>query len=482
MKRLLAVAAVLAAGASVLSACDDVNNIVRKSQAEVLTGAQLPGLTGTDPDLIVAFAHSRPNSTPTWTQIPVQIDERRLVDFGVAPSSNSTAGTTGTVYGSTALSGVSLLQYADPNTFVGADPNATFDVDDELVFMVEDAGGKPRTEETDEPAGVVAGSGVQVELADPLSTDGDKAWVYLFVSNGSLTPSAGEDYVDYDFNLTSGTYNTTYKRADGPNPETSVVTTDAYQINLTDRWFERDWRVTADGASGAEILDGVKNQFGLSTCARSNVTFADAEGAFVANIDGPVRAIRSYVGANSGPLTQRTHIFYREHEDELTDLRVHPIPGVMDFIDFNSAAIGMTYRSSVVPGGVPIDGVLDGSVGIALPTWELASGSQGGVTTVTDFDTSVVVAGGFENAVDWFYRDQASPPETACWGDSSFYGASGSFVVQSIPNTDPRSTPFDTLQSRRHTRFSGPTTTGTDAQAWSDQIATPLTTTVTDYP
>jgi hypothetical protein len=479
MKRLLASCVVAAVGAALVTACDDVNTVVRASAPQVMTGAQLPSLVGTDPDLIVAFAHSRVGGTPTWTQIPVQVDERKVVDFGVAPGSNATAGTTGTVYGSTALSGVTALQYADTGTFVGPDANAGFDADDELVFMVEDAGGKPRPGEETEPGGVVSGSGVQIQLGDPLGDD-DQAWVHLFVSDGSLAPSAGADYVDYDFNLTSGAYKTTYRRADGPNPETSVVTTDAYEVRLTDRWFLTDWRISVDDATGVDILDGVKNQFALSSCARSNVTFADAEGAFVANIDGPVRAIRSYVGANSGPLTQRTHIFYRDREDSLTDLRVHAIPAVMDFIDLNSAASGMTYRSSVAPAGVTINGVSD-PIGTDLPDWELASGAPGSVITVTDFDTSIVVPGGFETAVDWLYRDQLSPPNAPCWGDASYYGASGSWVVQTIPNTDPRDTPFQTLQSRRHTRFTAPAATAADAEAWSTQLDTPLTVTISPY-
>ena len=59
------------------------------------------------------------------------------------------------------------------------------------------------------------------------------------------------------------------------------------------------------------MLDGHKAHFWFSICARSNATFAYAEGAFIANIDGPIRAIRSYIGANSGLKTQRTEIFYR---------------------------------------------------------------------------------------------------------------------------------------------------------------------------
>ena len=69
-----------------------------------------------------------------------------------------------------------------------------------------------------------------------------------------------------------------------------------------------------------------------------------------------MRAIRSYIGANSGPLTQREHIFYEQREDIRTFLRVHAIPGRADFFDYSSAASGMTYRNNLNTGGVTIDG------------------------------------------------------------------------------------------------------------------------------
>ena len=71
----------------------------------------------------------------------------------------------------------------------------------------------------------------------------------------------GKDYVDYGFRLTSGEYKPTYRRADGPNPETSTVTTGAYEIGFSDRWFFDALAITAGGASGAEILDGFKFGF-----------------------------------------------------------------------------------------------------------------------------------------------------------------------------------------------------------------------------
>ena len=111
--------------------------------------------------------------------------------------------------------------------------------------------------------------------------------------------------------------------------------------------------------NGPDILDRNKALFAPGVCGRSEDTFDDAEGAFLANINGPVRAIRSYIGANSGPYTERTHIFYAQREDIVTDLRVHPIPGVMSFFDYSNAAIGMQYTNDRNLAGVPIDGVPD---------------------------------------------------------------------------------------------------------------------------
>ncbi len=472
--------AALVVGASLLAGCDDVSTVVRPDEPAVLVGADLPDLMGLAPGRIVAFAHTRSGDVPVWRQIPVQVDERKVVDFGSQPGSNASAGVTGTVYG-TAPIGVTALQYADPGTFVGADPNATFDADDELVVMVADAGGKVRSGEESEPAGVVAGSGVVVQLDDPLGDD-DQGWVHLFESTGSLAPSAGADYVDYDFDLTSGPYATTYKRATGPNPETSVATTAAYRIGFTDRWTEDSWQITAGGATGVDVLDGVKARFALSTCGRSNKTFREAEGAFVANIDGPVRAIRSYVGANSGPLTQRTHLLYRDREVVITDLRVHDIPAIMDFIDYSAAGYGMTYSSSAYPAGVPIDGVPDPSIGTALPDWQLATGAQGSVLVTEDLESTLLTgATTLDTLANGFHLDDAATTVDQCWGDADFIGASGVSFVTPIPNTDPREVPFATFRTHRTLRFSGPGATAAEAAEWAADVRTPLTVTVTPY-
>ena len=166
-----------------------------------------------------------------------------------------------------------------------------------------------------------------------------------------------------------------------------------------------------------------------------------------------MRAIRSYVGANSGPLTQRTHLMYRERTDVVTDLRVHAIPAIMDFLDYSAAAQGMTYRSSTLPGGVAIDGVQDAVPG-SFPTWEAANGAPGpGVHRQRGARrTPRASSRGRSASTGTRWRR----PRLQCWGDGSYFGASGSWVQAEIPNTDPRTTPFSTLTSSRVTQFGPP--------------------------
>ncbi len=440
--------ALAGATAVALSACfvpGPTSKLAQSADPVVITGSQVPALVGSPPGDIVAF-----RNTPTagWQQIPVQVDERAVVNFGT------------TYHG--AANSVNVLTYTDPGTWAGADPNPMLDADDEIAFMARDAGGRPAA--FSEPAGVVHGSGQQLRVID--LTDNSVGAVYLFRRSGTLDPGAGKHYVQYDFSLASGDYRTTYQFADGPNPENSRVTTPYYSHHFGDRWQSDELEITAPGSSGVDILDRHKNLFAPSTCGRSEDTFDDAEGAFVVNKVGPVRAIRSYIGANSGPNTQRTHIFYDRREDITTDLRVHAIPSVMDFFDYSPAAIGMKYSNSVNPAGVTIDGVPDALTG-GLPSWELVDGPQGSmaITTVLRTSYSPVTTASY-------YLDDAAPTTTQCTGDAFAYGASGSWVTNAIPCTDPALGCADTLTTTRVLWFDSPGRTAADAardRAFTDQ-------------
>ncbi len=438
----------------------------------VIQGSALPKLGGVSSGQLVAFRYRDPkHGKGRFKQVPVQLDERMLVDFGAPATGSNPPRNDGTVYGTTPI-GQTVLQYADPNTFVGADPNAGLDGDDEVALIAADAGDKA-DKHAKRPKGTI-GPSSRVKITDPLG--GPNGFVYLYRSDGSLDPSAGSDYVDYEFRLTSGDYKTTYRRADGPNPETSTITTADYSIGFSDRWFYDALAIKAGGATGADILDGFKFGFSPATCTRSEATFNDAEGAFVANIDGPVRAIRSYVGANSGPLTERTHVFWPDRHQIITDLRVHPVTGALIFHDLSAAGIGMTYLDSVNPAGVAVDGNPE-TLADALAAWRLWTGPQGSLFSA-DRGEGDILGPLLAAAHSWYLDDSTPAPNLQCWGDAQAYGQSGLRSTASLPNTDPRMSPASNLRLTTTDIVSAPGMTAASAGALAGALDAPLQTTI----
>lgn len=325
------------------------------------------------------------------------------------------------------------------------------------------------------PVGVVSTTGVEIHVTDPMAP-GSEGYVYLFrkASGSGLAQGAHVKYVKYTFKLLSGKYKDTYSTTAGPNPENSLVTGATYKQHFADRWLSDNLTVTAPGASAVDILDRNKALFAPSVCSRSEDTFdasgqyGSAEGAFVINKAGPVRAIRSYVGANSGPSTQRTHIFYDRREDVITNLRVHAIPSIMDFVDYNAAATNMTYRNNLNPGGVTIDGTPDTPTS-GQPTWEQVAGGQGTVTYVNS-----LVASTPPSSVTSYYLDDTTPSDTQCTGDAFAYGSSGMYVNSGIVCTDPAQGCSDTFVGTRTEFFDPPGGNDTTAAAHAAALAQPL--------
>jgi hypothetical protein len=420
----------------------------RPEDPVVLTGAATPRLVGADPGQVVAFRWL----SNAWAQVPVQVDERAQIDLGK-------------VYNQPAK-GLTSLTYTDPGTFAGPDPDPKVDADDEIAFMGFDGGAQAPAGAA--PPGVVAGSGEEIRIGDSLGNP-LPAFIYLFRQTGGLDPGAGRSYVSYSFGLKSGPYKTTYKLAAGPNPEDSTVTTAAYTRHFSDRWVDDGLQLRTQGSSGADILDRHKALFAPGTCGRSEDTFSAGEGAFIVNKSGPVRALRAYIGANSGPYTERLHVFYQRREDITTTLRVHAIPGIMDFFDFSPAASGMTYRNNLNPDGVKVDGLPD-SPALGALTWESVDGDQGGLAQVQETTTNVP---GFTSSA--YYLDQKTPAtsaETQCTGDGAAYGASGPRITQAIPNTDPTIGAASSLRTTRHLFFEPPG--ASDGPRRAQQIQSPL--------
>jgi hypothetical protein len=422
----------------------------RQTDPVVLTGAQVSMLAGVPVGEIIGFRYLN----GAWKQAPVQVDQRKTVELNTVY--NQPANTTNPV---------NVLVYADPNTFVGAG-SGVLGSNDEIAFMAADTGDAAPAGSA--PAGVTT-TRAQLTVTDP--RDGHIAYFYLFRrSDPNLVPAAGKNqYVQYDFKLTSGDYKTTYKLSDGPNPETSKVTTSFYAREFHDRWLDDGLTITAPGASKVDILDRHKALFSPGVCGRSEDTFDDAEGAFIANINGPVRAIRSFIGANSGPYSERTQIFYAQREDDITDLRVHAIPSVMDFFDYSAAGRGLTYSNDHNTAGVTIDGQPD-SLTAGAPAWEKVDGAPGSLTHVWTLRTNVSPL-----TVTNFYEDNDTNPTTQCTGDADALGSSGSWLTSAIPNTDPHNGAASNLQAIRTMFLESPGRSAADAQLHSDQVAQPLT-------
>jgi hypothetical protein len=176
------------------------NTLGRTADPLILAGDAVPSLLGIAPNEVVAFRYDG-----AWQQIPVQVDERGLVDWGV-------------IYDTTPI-GLEVLVYTDEGTFTGSDADPLLDAADEIVVMLRDAGSFAPL--FSEPVGVVAESGVELTADDPL--DDGLGVVYLFRQDGTLDPGAGRSYVTYDFGLLSGEYLATYDVNNGPNPEDSRI-------------------------------------------------------------------------------------------------------------------------------------------------------------------------------------------------------------------------------------------------------------------
>jgi len=461
-------------------------SLSRPADPAVLRGEDLPDLKGTAPDSLVGFRYEG-----GWVQIPIQVDERDVRSYGEIYDfldhwSLIGDGGAGPLY--------PLLEefYTDPDTYMGPDTDPMLDDNDEIVFMARDTGSIAAA--IADPPGVIAGSRAEVRVSDPL--DGTTGYVYLFQSAGGLDPSAGQSYVDYQFRLQSGDYLDTFGLL-GVNLELSTMSSQFYERTFTSRWLSEVLRITAPGASGVDILDRqmlrIEDTSGLCTIGDTEEAFEELEGAFVANKSGPVRGIRSHLGARSGSAIQQIHFFYEQREDDILHWRVHATPGFLDLVDYDPAAIGMTYFNNNNPAGVLVDGVPD-SVTPGILQWELITGFHGSLVTIQDVvsstqnwercrnrtaanpegDCEIVIP-----PISSYYLDDDSFPAQLCSdpGDVAI-GTSGQTVAEQ-PDTDPRTTSF-TLAFVSSRYYGPPGWAVADAEQLRTFSENPLVTTVAD--
>ncbi|MEM8600529.1 MAG: hypothetical protein AAGF99_11460 [Bacteroidota bacterium] len=441
----------------------------------VLTGDDVPLLLGTNPNRIAAFAYNG-----GWTPIPVQVDERERLDLGVAfdgraaircddPDVSFCFEDGGT--------GVTVLEYTGTaatglETLIGPDSNPRFDADDEVVFMARFAGAVAPPDAA--PDGADAETRTSVRVGEEASP----RYVYLFaIPRGTAVPRSNERLVEMDVSLLNGVFPDAYdfrgvavsgiESGDdlGSNPETTVVETAHYQMRIRDRWIHDELRIKQNGRLGPDLLDRFKVLLELGSCARNEWTASANRGTLVALRVGPVRAIRVVRGFNSGPLTTGTYTFYERHTTFAIDLRVHPIPGVVEFIDYSDAALGMRYLDALSGNAsLTLDGEPDALDTEALSSealfWQAVTGAPGSLVHAFALDTE------WDEAPFERFWDEGQDLRQ-CTGDDRSIGASGVIVPSRVPATDPRrgTGEYVDLQATRAIYYSASTVTASEAEA-----------------
>jgi len=453
----------------------------RPAEPAILKGEDLPIFRGTAPDSLVAFRYEG-----GWVQIPIQVDERDVRSYGEIYNFLISFG----LGSDGSLHPFVDEFYTDQGTYMGPDTDPMLDDNDEVVFMARDTGNIASA--IADPQGVIVGLRAEVRVSDPL--DGTTGYVYLFQSAGGLDPSAGQSYVDYQFKLQSGDYLGTFNLV-GINLELSTMSSQYYERTFTSRRRSEVLRITAPGASGVDILDREKRRIErtseLCISDDSEATVEELEGAFVANKSGPVRGIRSHLGDGSGPATHKVHFFYEQREDMVLHWRVHGggSRNVVNLVDYDPAAIGMTYFNNNNLAGVIVDGVPD-TVTPGTLQWELNTGFHGSIVTVHDTISSGQTwlqcinrtesdpVGDCEwliPPISSYYLDDASYSEPLCPDDFAI-GTSGPAVAFQ-PDTDPRTSSVEVaFVSSRY--FGPPGWTVADAEQLRAFSEDPLVTTV----
>lgn len=443
------------------NALAQTSTLNRPNDPVVLTGSQLTSFSSLQPSQIVGFKFVN----GSWIQIPIQVDERALLDI-VTPYGGLA---TQVGYPPSPIN-PKITFYCDAATNTGADPTSTFDSDDELVFMAKDAGGQSNGTI---PNGVVTNTCSEITITDPL---GGVGYVYLFQNGGSLQQGAGVSYITYTTNLPStigfpANLNTT-------NTENTTITTSKYSWHFSAEWVSDEYKLIV--GNNTDILDRYKNFFANGNCQRHEDAFSAAENAYVTAKAGPIRAIRSYMGAESGPLTQRTHFFYEGRQDIATDMRVHNIASIYDAFDYNSNANGMTYRNNLNTNGVTINGQQD-VVTMGDIQWEQVSGTPGTISILHRRTTTLVSP--TDASFTSYYDDNSVSPASNCTGDGQAWGTSGIGVTFANVNvcTDPMyngcmgSQWFRNFQSRRIVYPDAPNGASTTASTYSNQLNNPFT-------
>lgn len=338
----------------------------------VITGAELPSWAGRAVGEIYVLTYDA--GADAWSAIPYQVDERRTVLL---------------------QSCLNLPFNVDAHlsyVFSGSEGNG-LDGDDEIVFLTGDALGDAAPP-SEWPAGV---DDLRYEVTIDDGMGAPIGTCYLFTAGVAPLPPDATNYVQYAFMpITDVLENTT---------ATGVT----YRMHYAARWRIDELAVSiAGGGADMDLIDRIKRREGAAAdgTGGEDEELWDETSCFLGHRAGPVRAIREVQGAASGVNTTYTMYFYAAMMVERINLRVHAIPSIMQYVDYDASAAPLTYYNAFNPAGVAIDGAADPAINMTLADWEMVShATLGGV---------------------FYHRAQPAPPPAA--SQSMFYFDNGAFA------------------------------------------------------
>ena len=356
--------------------------IGRSEEPIELEGAAVPNLLGYSVDDFAVYKWSEGEFQP----IAFQVDER---------------GPGGGYFGEEAETG-----YLDEN--------------DQIVFMVEDVGGKARTDVWLEHANVDPEHRYEVELEDPLNP-GQKGWVYLFL--GADLPRSSADYMSLD----------------SENP--LIVSSDRYR----EEYFEDLpgaqsglFLLPGIGGSDVDMNDRMKFRLKLSPLFDWQ-TEEDGQVEEVHYKDGPVRVIVAYnisLPLISFTISNTQVLYHRQMSivrNKISQLNYPEVKRMLWLSDNNYAIKDFVYYDN--RGGGPEDDatftdVVDGDglrdEGAPFTFAEVVSPTNG--ATVSVQDNSIIPA----EETSSYYCDECGDEAWPDTGDGHKWGENGTWL-KNIP-------------------------------------------------
>lgn len=349
----------------------------RQFEPVVMTGNNIPELIGENVSRIFAFKYEG----GSWTQIAVQVDERKWMDISVTD------------------------KHPAQEFIYQSNEGNGFDSDDELAFYLEDAG--EQAPQNSNPSGVGA-TRYEVKLA----FDGIQKFVYLFTSS---TLQWNDIAVGYSYQST------------GNYTENSWIDAQYYKGHFAGNWtFDQ----LVNKYTNQDMIDRVKYRVYYQSAAsgESELYWDQGRSTYKGHKVGAVRAIRWVQGAASGPTVTYTMKFYKKKIDYTFNYRVHGIGyGFWMYIDFAKGIQNAIFRNA--NNTLTLDGNQD-SYNSTRTMWASMKSDWGSMITKIDASAFVPLA----RKVDFFWQDNknyydGTGEDTESWGNAGVY-------MEKIPNLD----------------------------------------------